>query len=158
MPARNPRTLADRMRQVLSVHRRSNLKSMVVLAIAAAVAVGGLVLLLAAVVKSDPGFRVGAVITGLILLFGAGCLTFLGLHILLTVPSEVRIYPFGIRWKVRNREHEYEWDEVAEVYRSEVIRISRQGRSRDAHVTLVFDDGTRLRCPNMLRNYDKLME
>jgi hypothetical protein len=152
MAGKKMRTLADRMRKVISTHPRYGVGIMVCFALAGVLVLAGVVLFLVALLAREP---LAIAFGGLLLLAGGGVGALTWRHMYLT-PAEVSIYPFGVKWTARGREFEYDWDEVAEVYRSEVITISRNGRSRNAYVILHFEDGETLKCTNALRKYDDL--
>jgi hypothetical protein len=137
---------------VISTHRRGSQTVAVLVVAASLCAVLGVVLVLAGLVKGVPPCVVGG---ALALVAAAGALLGLVWYLRVT-PAEVRVYPFGIKWRARGRTFEYDWDEVEEVYRSEIITISEHGRSRDAYLLLCFEDGTRLKCSNVLKRYDDL--
>jgi hypothetical protein len=152
MAARKVRSLADRMQKMISRHRRSAGLIIFGMVIGLIVAAGGVGLVVAGIILREVAFAVpGAVI----LLAGLGLIALLWWDLYRT-PSEVCIYPFGIKWLARGQEFEYDWDEVERVYRYEFITISQHGRSREAYVLLHFEDGTKLKCTNRLLKYDDL--
>jgi hypothetical protein len=148
------RSIADKMQKMISKHRRSAALIITGIVIGFLVATGGVAMLAAGLVIREPGLIIpGAAI----LLVGLGMAAGFSRR-LYTTPSEVRLYPLGIRWTARRQEFEYDWDEVDEVYRYELITISQHGRSRNAYVRLRFEDGTELKCTNSLLKYDELAQ
>jgi hypothetical protein len=72
----------------------------------------------------------------------------------------VRVYEEGLRWKAGRREHEYRWDEVTNVGRTEMEVIGADGRrtplGRTSYLDLRLADGTRVSFDPSLTKYDKL--
>ncbi len=90
--------------------------------------------------------------TGYLYVLGTGLLLLAVLALLIPLLawhrrlSLVRLYEEGLKWTRGGVEHKYRWDDVTEVYRTEIRRIDAQSGAeagRQAFIHLVFSDGSK---------------
>jgi hypothetical protein len=99
--ARKERSVFDKARKAISTHRRGAGTVSALVVGGSICAVLAVILIIVGLVNSEPA----CLVTGcLALVAGGGVFAALGWYLHAT-PAEVRVYPFGVKWRARGREY-----------------------------------------------------